>query len=142
MTSRPQPRRSAESSRVVAELNVEVVAVEERLWSGRAKLVIAQTTEGEIGVMAGHEPLLGQLVEGGIIAITTVDDERMVAAVHGGFLSVTAETVTVLAESADWSTDIDIEEAREALHHWSAEATADEKAALRARGRIRAVERS
>ncbi len=116
--------------------------MEERLWSGRAKLVIAQTTEGEIGVMAGHEPLLGQLVEGGIIAITTVDDERMVAAVHGGFLSVTAETVTVLAESADWSTDIDIEEAREALHHWSAEATADEKAALRARGRIRAVERS
>jgi F-type H+-transporting ATPase subunit epsilon len=126
----------------VAELNVEVVAVEERLWSGRAKLVIAQTTEGEIGVMAGHEPLLGQLVEGGIIAITTVDDERMVAAVHGGFFSVTAETVTVLAESADWSTDIDIEEAREALHHWSSEATADEKAALRARGRIRAVERS
>jgi len=126
----------------VAELNVAVVAVEERLWSGKAKLVIAQTTEGEIGIMAGHEPVLGQLVEGGILAITTEDDERLVAAVHGGFLSVTAESVTVLAESADWSTDINIEEAREALHHWSAEATSDEKAALVARGQIRAVERS
>lgn len=123
-------------------LNVEVVAVEERLWSGRAKLVVAQTTEGEIGVMAGHEPVLGQLVEGGILAITTDSDERLVAAVHGGFLSVTAETVTVLAESADWSTDINLEEAREALHHWSAEATLDESAASRARGQIRAVERS
>ncbi len=126
----------------MAELNVAVVAVEERLWSGKAKLVIAQTTEGEIGIMAGHEPVLGQLVEGGILAITTEDDERLVAAVHGGFLSVTAESVTVLAESADWSTDINIEEAREALHHWSAEATSDEKAALVARGQIRAVERS
>jgi len=126
----------------VAELNVAVVAVEERLWSGKAKLVIAQTTEGEIGIMAGHEPVLGQLVEGGILAITTEDDERLVAAVHGGFLSVTAESVTVLAESADWSTDINIEEAREALHHWSAEATSDEKAALVARGQIRAAERS
>lgn len=126
----------------MAELKVEVVAVEERLWSGVAKLVIAQTTEGEIGIMAGHEPLLGQLVEGGILVITTTDDERLVAAVHGGFLSVTAEAVTVLAESADWSTNINLEEAREALHHWSDEATSDERAALVARGQIRAVERS
>ncbi len=126
----------------MAELNVEVVAVEERLWSGKAKLVIAQTTEGEIGVMAGHEPVLGQLVEGGILVITTDEDERMVAAVHGGFLSVTKETVTVLAEAADWASDINIEEAREALHHWSAEATDDPGMASVARGQIRAVERS
>lgn len=126
----------------MAELNVEAVAVEERLWSGKAKLVIAQTTEGEIGVMAGHEPVLGQLVEGGILVITTDSDERLVAAVHGGFLSVTKETVTILAESADWADDINVEEAREALHHWSAEATADAEAASVARGQIRAVERS
>src|SRR5690349_6472164 len=70
----------------VAELSVELVAVERRLWSGRATMVIAQTTEGELGVLAGHEPLLSQLVEGGVVKIRTVDDETVVAAVHGGFL--------------------------------------------------------
>ncbi|RZK58646.1 MAG: F0F1 ATP synthase subunit epsilon, partial [Rhodococcus sp. (in: high G+C Gram-positive bacteria)] len=47
----------------MAEMTVELVAVERRLWSGSATLVSAQTTEGEIGVMPGHEPVLGQLVE-------------------------------------------------------------------------------
>lgn len=55
----------------MAEMTVELVAVERRLWSGSATLVSAQTTEGEIGVMPGHEPVLGQLVEGGVVAITT-----------------------------------------------------------------------
>ena len=45
----------------MAEMDVELVAVEERLWSGTATLVSAQTTEGEIGVLPGHEPILGQL---------------------------------------------------------------------------------
>ena len=85
----------------MAEMTVELVAVEQRLWSGSATLVSAQTTEGEIGIMPGHEPVLGQLIEGGTVSITSVDGERIVAAVHGGFLSVTATTVTILAESAD-----------------------------------------
>ena len=72
----------------MAEMTVELVAVEQRLWSGSATLVSAQTTEGEIGIMPGHEPVLGQLIEGGTVSITSVDGERIVAAVHGGFLSV------------------------------------------------------
>lgn len=122
----------------MAEMTVELVAVEQRLWSGSAKLVSAQTTEGEIGVMPGHEPVLGQLVEGGVVSITTVDGERVVAAVHGGFLSVTATTVTILAESADLAQDVDVEAAKAVL----AETTDDLEAIAAAKGRLRAVERA
>lgn len=122
----------------MAGMRVQLVAVERRLWSGEASLVIAQTTEGEIGIMPGHEPLLGQLVEGGTVAITTTDGERIVAAVHGGFLSVTAETVSVLAESADMADEINLDEARAALDS----AGDDADAAALARGRVRAAERA
>jgi F-type H+-transporting ATPase subunit epsilon len=119
-------------------MKVQLVAVERRLWSGEATMVVAQTTEGEIGILPGHEPLLGQLVEGGTVAVTTTDGERIVAAVHGGFLSVTAETVSVLAESADMSDEIDVDAARSALR----EAGDDAGAAAVAQGRIRAAERA
>ncbi|MFD4369595.1 F0F1 ATP synthase subunit epsilon [Rhodococcus sp. NPDC058521] len=122
----------------MAEMTVELVAVERRLWSGSATLVSAQTTEGEIGVMPGHEPVLGQLVEGGVVSITSTDGERVVAAVHGGFLSVTATTVTVLAESADLVEDIDVEAAKAVL----ADSSEDPEAVEAAKGRLRAVERA
>ena len=45
----------------MAEMTVELVAVERRLWSGKASFVFARTTVGEIGVLPGHEPTLAQL---------------------------------------------------------------------------------
>jgi F-type H+-transporting ATPase subunit epsilon len=99
----------------VAEMSVELVAVERRLWSGTATFVVAQTTEGEIGIMAGHEPVLGQLVEGGVVKVTTTDGESVFAAVYGGFLSVTGTGVSILAESAELSDEIDVEAAKAAL---------------------------
>ena len=119
-------------------MEVSLVAVEQKLWSGTATIVSAQTTEGEIGIMAGHEPVLGQLVEAGPVSITTTDGEKIIAAVHGGFLSVTGKTVTVLAESADFADDIDVESARAVV----AENGDDLEAIAVAKGRIRAVERS
>ncbi|GLZ39127.1 F0F1 ATP synthase subunit epsilon [Actinokineospora sp. NBRC 105648] len=99
----------------MAEMSVQLVAVERRLWSGTGTFVVAQTTEGEIGILPGHEPVLGQLVEGGVVKIRTTGGETIVAAVHGGFLSVTAEAVSILAESAELSTEIDVSAARTAL---------------------------
>lgn len=87
----------------MADMSVDLVAVERLLWSGRASFVSAQTTEGQIGIMAGHEPLLGQLVEGGTVTIVDTDGQRIVAAVHGGFFSVTGDSVRVLAESAEFA---------------------------------------
>ena len=117
----------------MAEISVELVAVERRLWSGTATMVVAQTTEGELGVLPGHEPLLGQLVEGGVVRIRTADGETVTAAVHGGFLSVTGEGVSILAESAELAEEINVEQAR-------AELTAeDEDERARAAGRLRAA---
>ncbi|WP_330252550.1 F0F1 ATP synthase subunit epsilon [Nocardia sp. NBC_00565] len=120
----------------MAEMSVDLVAVERLLWSGQATFVSAQTTEGQIGIMSGHEPLLGQLVEGGIVSIVPTEGERITAAVHGGFFSVTATSVRVLAESAEFADEIDIEVARRVLA--DADATDEQKAA--AEGQVRAVE--
>lgn len=120
----------------MAEMTVQLVAVERRLWSGTATSVVAQTTEGEIGILPGHEPVLGQLVEGGVVRIRTTDGELVTAAVHGGFLSVTGEGVSVLAEDAELAGEIDIERARQKLQD------ADEAERARAAAQVRAVEQS
>ncbi|UGT60224.1 F0F1 ATP synthase subunit epsilon [Nocardia asteroides] len=122
----------------MAEMSVDLVAVERRLWSGTASFVSAQTTEGQIGIMPGHEPLLGQLVEGGTVSIVPVDGERIVAAVHGGFFSVTANTVRVLAESAELAGEVDVEAARGVL----SDSAASEDEVRIAQGRVRAYERN
>lgn len=119
-------------------MTVELVAVEERVWSGPATLVSAQTTEGEIGIMPGHAPVLGQLAEGGVVSITTDGGERRVAAVHGGFLAVTGAKVTILAESAEWSDDIDADSARRILD----DTGSDDDSRAQARGRVKAVDRA
>jgi F-type H+-transporting ATPase subunit epsilon len=84
----------------VAELEVEVVAVEDRLWSGSASMVIARTVEGELAILPGHTPLLGELVDPGQVRVRTASGE-LSWTVNGGFLSVTGERVSVLAESAE-----------------------------------------
>ena len=82
------------------QLHVELVAVEEKVWAGDAEMVVARTTEGELGVLPGHTPLLGQLAEPGQVRIKRPGGEELAYDVSGGFLSVTGTGVTVLAESA------------------------------------------
>lgn len=117
----------------MANMSVQLVAVERRLWSGEATAVVAQTTEGEIGIMPGHEPVLGQLAEGGVVKITTTDKDTVTAAVHGGFLSVTGDGVSVLAESAELAREIDVVQARTDVQ------SGDEQARARASTRLRAA---
>jgi F-type H+-transporting ATPase subunit epsilon len=85
---------------VAKQLQVELVSVEEKVWSGEAEMVVARTTEGELGVLPGHAPLLGQLAEPGQVRIKLAGGQQVTYEVTGGFLSVTGEGVTVLAESA------------------------------------------
>ncbi|WP_026421403.1 F0F1 ATP synthase subunit epsilon [Actinokineospora inagensis] len=118
----------------MAEMSVQLVAVERRLWSGTGTFVVAQTTEGEIGILPGHEPVLGQLVPGGVVKIVTTDGETITAAVHGGFLSVTATSVSILAESAELSHEIDVDSARAALSGGDREERDRAAASLRAAG--------
>ena len=88
-------------------LNVALVSVEREVWQGEAVEVIARTTEGEIGILPGHAALLGQLAEGFTVTVSQSGGQDVVAAVHGGFLSVADSQVTILAEIAELSTDID-----------------------------------
>jgi F-type H+-transporting ATPase subunit epsilon len=125
----------------VATLQVELVAVERMIWSGEASMVIARTTEGELGVLPGHAPLLGELAPGGVVRIRPESGEELVVAAHGGFLSVTEKGVSILAETAEIASEIDVERAREALRR--AEADGDDPdaqaAARRAQSRLRAA---
>ena len=86
------------------ELHVEVVAVEEKIWSGESEMVVARTTEGEIGVLPGHSPLLGLLKEPSQVRVKLGGGEQLTYDVTGGFLSIDANGVTVLAESATAAT--------------------------------------
>ncbi|RPA58017.1 F0F1 ATP synthase subunit epsilon [Gordonia oryzae] len=104
--------------------HVEVVSADAKLYSGEATFVIARTTVGELGVMANHEPLLGQLVPGGYVVIVEESGERKAAAIEGGFLSITGHSVTILAESAEWADDVDVAAERSTLE--SAEPGSDE----------------
>lgn len=98
----------------MAEMQVELVAVERRIWSGPARMVRARTTDGDIGVLPGHAPLLAQLKEGFSARIVEADGTELNVAVHGGFLSVTKHKVSILAEGAELADEIDIAAARSA----------------------------
>jgi F-type H+-transporting ATPase subunit epsilon len=119
----------------VAELTVELVAVERRIWSGKANFVFARTTVGEIGVLPGHEPTLAQLEDTALVRVDSTDGTTTTLAVHGGFLSVTPETVTVLAEYAELAEEIDVSRARQALQR--ADESEPEGAAAAARANVR-----
>jgi len=84
---------------VANQLRVDLVAVEEKVWSGEAEMLVARTTEGELGILPGHAPLLGQLAEPGEVRIKLAGGRELAYEVNGGFLSVTEHGVTVLAES-------------------------------------------
>jgi F-type H+-transporting ATPase subunit epsilon len=100
---------------MAATMHVELVSVERRIWSGEATAVYARTPEGELGVLPGHTPLLGALEPGWVVRIERQDEPVLRVAVHGGFLSVRNDGVSVLAEMAEQASDIDAARAREAL---------------------------
>jgi len=84
----------------VANLQVTVVSATAEVWSGEASMVVAKTTEGEIGILAGHEPTLGVL-SAGEVRITTADGQKVTAKAEEGFLSVDNNIVTVVAGLAE-----------------------------------------
>lgn len=84
----------------MATLEVTVVSATAEVWSGEAEMVVARTTEGEIGILAGHEPTLGVLAAGEV-RITTTSGEKITATAEDGFLSVDNNQVTIVAGMAE-----------------------------------------
>jgi F-type H+-transporting ATPase subunit epsilon len=124
----------------MSTMHVELVSVEQKLWAGEASAVYARTTEGEIGILPGHSPLLGFLAPGWIVRIEREGEDDLRVAVHGGFLSVRQDGVSVLAEMAETAAEIDVARARDALRRAEADQSPESDGArTRAEARLRAV---
>ncbi|MDE2409768.1 MAG: F0F1 ATP synthase subunit epsilon [Actinomycetales bacterium] len=80
-------------------LRVDLVSADKSVWTGEATQVIAKTVEGEIGLLAGHEPLLAILAQGEV-RITLPGGEKINANAEDGFLSVENNVVTIVARKA------------------------------------------
>lgn len=80
-------------------LRVNVTSATSQVWEGEAVSVVARTTEGEIGILPGHTPVLASLAEGEV-RVKTADGKSIVANAEDGFLSVANDLVTVLAGEA------------------------------------------
>lgn len=146
-------------------LHVELVVPDREIWSGTARMVIAKTHDGDIGVLQSHPPVIGLLAEGSVVRILDAESTgsggpggngsgpgagapapgapgEVVAAVSGGFLSVADDQVSILARQAELGSEVDTSAVRAELEE-AADGTAaggEEPAEARyARARLRAA---
>jgi len=94
-------------------LNVALVSPERILYSGDADMVVCRTTDGEIAFLTGHAPFVGALGIG-LVRIKLPDGSETAAAVHGGFVEVRDNEVSILSDVAELADQIDVERARRA----------------------------
>ena len=80
-------------------LQVSVVSADAELFSGEANQVVARTTEGEIGILGGHEPILA-LLGAGEVRVSLLNGDKLIVNAEDGFLSVEHDTVTIVAGKA------------------------------------------
>lgn len=84
----------------MSELHVELVAADRKVWEGEAQMLSARSIEGELGILPGHAPLLGVLVNGEVRIKTSGGGTESVQ-IDGGFLSVDENRVVIVADHVD-----------------------------------------
>jgi F-type H+-transporting ATPase subunit epsilon len=117
----------------MADLDVDIVAVEREIWSGKATFVFTRTTSGEIGILPRHIPLVAQLVDDAMVRVEREGEDDLRVAVGGGFMSVTESGVIILAETAELESEINADEAKQDSE------SDDERTAAWGRARLRAL---
>lgn len=95
-------------------MQVEVVSADRVVWSGESSNIIAKTVEGEIGILPGHEPVLGVLVPSAVV-IFDEGGGREVVAVDGGFISMSQGRVSILSEYARMAGETSLAQAEKEL---------------------------
>jgi F-type H+-transporting ATPase subunit epsilon len=106
-------------------LQVEVVSPERILWTGEAQMVIARTVGGgEIAFLTGHAPFVGALDIAKVL-VRPPDGADEVIAVHGGFVEVSHDKVTILSDVAELQDQIDVPRAQRAKEAAEADLRAD-----------------
>jgi len=99
---------------VAEQLQVGIVAPDGKVWEGEAVSVIVRTTEGDIGILADHEPVMAAMVPCAAEVVAT-DGRREIVAVGGGFISVYQNKVSLLSETASLASEVSLQDARKAL---------------------------
>ncbi len=84
---------------MASAFRVDVVSPEATVWSGDATFLVARTPDGEIGILAHHEPLMAALTTGAVY-IEHEGGGSTTVGVHGGFLQVLNNQVTLLTDRA------------------------------------------
>src|ERR1700737_3756335 len=120
----------------MAELNIDIVAVDRKIWSGHGTFLFTRTTSGEIGILPNHIPLVAQLVDDAMGRVEREDEDDLRIAGDGGVLSVTEHSVTVLAESAEFDSEIDEAAAQRDAESDDPATAAQGRARLRTLGQI------
>jgi F-type H+-transporting ATPase subunit epsilon len=117
-------------------MDIDIVAVDRKIWSGKGTFVFTRTTAGEIGILPHHIPLVAQLVDDAMVRVEREGEDDLRIAVDGGFLSVTEQGVTVLGETAEFDSEIDENAARQDAESDDPRVAAKGRARLRALGEI------
>jgi len=93
-------------------IKVNIVTPDGPVVETEANIIIAVTETGEIGILPGHIAMVAPLQIGGLRLQKDNSTEQI--AVHGGFIEVRPDVVTVLAQSAELASSIDIDRAKKA----------------------------
>lgn len=95
-------------------LHVQVVSPERILFTGDSRFVKARTTDGEIAFLTGHAPFIGALGIGELDVALEDNGGTVRIAVHGGFVEVRNDQVSVLSDVAELADQIDVARATDA----------------------------
>lgn len=87
-------------------LHCDIVSAEEAIFSGLTEMVVAHGTQGDLGIVYGHAPLLTAL-EPGPVRVKLQGGEEQVYYVSGGYLEVQPGMVSILADTAVRAGDLD-----------------------------------
>lgn len=103
---------------------VQLVSPERVLYEGEAEMVVCRTTDGEIAFLPGHVPFVGAL---GVAKVRVILPEKgeVAVAVHGGFIEVSGDHVTVLSDVAELPNQIDVVRAQTAKENAAQRVAAD-----------------
>ncbi len=89
---------------------LKIITPEKVFFDDETEQIIVRTTEGDIGILAGHENYVSDLPPGPFRV--KINGEFKVAAISGGALKVSKETTTILAMAAEWADEIDLDWAK------------------------------
>ena len=109
-------------------VRVALVAPDGEIWSGLARMVIAKTLDGDLGILTGHPPVVGILADASVVRILDVEDGpaegqgEVRAAVSSGFLSIADDRVSILVRQAELGSQVELAAARARLDSAIAEA--------------------